>query len=58
MTHHAAVYGGENHLKVLVFVQNLLFIFTFQRHVNRHAHGSHNASVNVKQRGLVGGQRS
>ena len=57
MTHHAAVYGGKNHLKILVLVQNLLFISAFQCHVNSHAYGSHNASIKVKQRGLVGRQR-
>ena len=57
VTQHAAVHRGKKSLQGLVFPAQLLFIGPLLRHVDGHAHGAHDAAVQIVQGRLVGGQQ-
>lgn len=44
---NAAIHGGEHVLERLVLLKQVALIGTLLRHVNRNAHGAHNATIKV-----------
>ena len=53
---YAAVHGGEEGFQGVVLPPQLLLIGPLLRHVDAHAHGAHDAAIQVVQGGFVGGQ--
>ena len=56
MDEDAAVHGGKQGLKVLVFAEQLLLEGPLPGDVDANPHGAHHGAVYVVQRGLVGGE--
>ncbi len=57
MAHDSAVDGSKDRLQCAVFLYDLLLIGPLLCHIDGHPHGSHNASIHIVKRRLVGSQQ-
>ena len=57
MAQDAAVHRGEQRFQSPCFRNELLSVLVFLRGVDAHAHGAHDAPVQVVQRGFVCGEQ-
>ncbi len=54
MAHNTAVHSSKNRFQRAVFADNFQFVIVFFCNVYGYSYGSHNAAVQIVQRGFVG----